>query len=196
VADEEVRDVGNPASPEDALVLAEREQPLHRHEHRREHEQGENEPVEAEVVAALAHFPEGRMGASEQDGQERRRHPRDRQNSPPPQERAHEAQQEGQADHQLQNGADHGQRIVAAEVRRHQDPRIAKAEHREDRQDAEEDGKRPADPARPEMGRLVVVERPRDPVFERHLSLQSEPTTCAWVRETLPPWRGRGQGAE
>ena len=70
VADEEMGEVGHRAPAEHALLLAEGEQPLHGHEHRREDQQGQHEPVQAQVEAAAAHFPQRNLRPAQQHRQQ------------------------------------------------------------------------------------------------------------------------------
>ena len=167
VAHHEVGAVGGPAEPEGRLLRQAREGALERHEHQREQEQVQQEPVEPERERLVEPALDRHAAAAGERGGEREADPGEPQDLAPAQDERDGAEQEREADRDLEQRAQQRYRVVGPERRRGERAREPERHDAEEGQRAQEHAGGARHPARAEVRPFGVAEDALEPALER-----------------------------
>ena len=165
VIDEEISDVRRPASAEDSLPGTQGERPLERHEHDREHEQVQQEPVEPEMDPAVELAAYFDVGATQGNGRKRERKSRKSECLAPAQHEVEASAQECDTDDELDQGPHDRYGVARPEVGRSQQVREMQDNDGAEGGCAEEDAENATDPAGSHVLRLCIAEPAAEPAF-------------------------------
>ncbi len=153
-ADEEIGEIGAPARSKDALLRQPRKQPLERNEDHRVDDQVQQEPIETQEGPAAELVFHRHSGSAEERGGERAHDADGAEHLVAAQREARDAKHEGRDQHEMKQAAHPGHRVERPCLRRSEEFREMKAEHRAETQQSERRRQDAAHPAGPKSSRL------------------------------------------
>ena len=161
VAHEEILGIGQPAGAERALLAAQREHALERHEQRRGGQRTEHEPVKPEIERGFARPADLDAPGAEREREARQRQPGDPERLAAAEQQRKARERERREDRQVDRRAHQLQRIARTQLGERQPLREMEAQHRGHAQQPEDHREHPADPPAAEPPRGRVGEDPR-----------------------------------